>query len=132
MKRALRTAELAGFEHPKVTALLKEFDYGQYEGLSTTQIQEKNPGWEIYRDGCPGGETPAQVYSRAMQFVELATRPGDGRAIAFGHGHIFRAIAAAWIAMPITLATHLQLDVATLSVLRDGERGRVIASWNVA
>lgn len=133
MQRALRTAELAGFDHPRVTPLLKEFDYGRYEGLTTKQILEMNPRWEIYRDGCPGGETPAQVYARSLQFIELVIRnTAEGCAIAFAHGHILRAIAAAWIATPILLATHLQLDVATISTLRDGDRGRLVALWNAA
>ncbi len=130
MQRALRTAELAGFANPTVTPLLKEFEYGEYEGLTSDQIHQTNPGWEVYKDGCPGGETPDQVYARARQFIELATRSNRGRAIAFGHGHILRAIGAAWIASPITLAARLQLDVGTLSILRDGDRGRVIALWN--
>ena len=130
MQRALHTAELAGFEHPQVTALLKEFDYGSFEGLTTTQIRESDPGWDLYRDGCPNGESPAQVDARARQFIDLATSRGVGRALVFGHGHMLRAIAVAWIGADITVATHLQLDVATLSILRDADHGRVIALWN--
>ena len=130
MLRALRTAELAGFDDPQVTPLLKEFDYGSYEGLTTKQIRESDPGWDLYRDGCPNGESPAQVYARAGRFIDLATSRGEGRAIAFGHGHILRAIAVAWISADITIATHLQLDVATLSIVCDADHGRVIAQWN--
>ncbi|HSS60488.1 MAG TPA: histidine phosphatase family protein [Candidatus Limnocylindrales bacterium] len=130
MLRALRTAELAGFAHPEVNPLLKEFDYGRYEGMTTPQIQQSDPDWEVYKDGCPGGETPAHVYARAQQFVELAAGRGHGRAIAFAHGHILRAIGVAWIRAPITFATSFQLDVATLNILRDADRGRVIALWN--
>jgi probable phosphoglycerate mutase len=103
MRRALHTARLAGFEHPEVTDLLKEVDYGRLEGLTTDQIRETHPGWELYRDGSPGGETPAHIYARARAFVELATKRREGRAIA------------------------------TLNVLRDdGHHGRVIALWNAA
>ena len=130
MQRALRTAQLAGYERPEVTPLLKEFDYGRYEGLTTKQIQESDPGWDLYRDGCPHGESPAQVYARAMRFIDLVMSQGEGRALAFGHGHILRAIAVAWISADITVATHLQLDVATLDILRDADHGRVIALWN--
>lgn len=130
MQRALRTAELAGFEHPDVTPLLKEFDYGQYEGLTTRQIQESNPGWELYRDGCPGGETPEEIYARAIRFIELVRQNDEVRVLAFGHGHILRAVAVAWIQADITVATNLQLDVATINVLRDADHGRVIALWN--
>lgn len=131
MQRARRSAELAGFAHPEITDLLKEVDYGRYEGLTTAQIHESDPGWEIYRDGCPGGEMPEQIYSRAGRFITLiTTRHREGRVLAFSHGHILRAIATAWIDAAITLAARLQLDVATLSILRDAERGRVVALWN--
>ncbi len=132
MQRALRTAELAGFEHPQVTDLLKEVNYGAYEGLTSMQIhQQSNPDWELYRDGCPGGETPAQIYVRACAFIDLATLPSQDRVLAFAHGHILRAIAVAWIAADIGLAARLLLDVASINVLRDDdERGRVVALWN--
>jgi len=131
MQRALRTAQLAGFEHPEITDLLKEVDYGRYEGLTSQQIHETDPGWEIYRDGSPDGETPEQIHARANRFIELVTsRRKEGRVLAFSHGHFLRAIAAAWIDAAITIAARLQLDVATLSIVRDGERGRVIALWN--
>ena len=133
MQRALRTAELAGFVEPEVTPLLKEVDYGSYEGLTSRQIHATNPGWELYHDGSPGGETPAQIYVRAQRFIALATSRADStRLIAFAHGHILRAIAVAWISADITVAAGLQLDVATLNILRDGDRGRVIGLWNEA
>jgi len=130
MQRARRTAELAGFEHPEITELLREADYGQYEGLTTQQIHELDPAWELYKDGCPGGETPAQLYARAQAFVALVTARVSGRALAFAHGHILRAVAVAWIAAGIRVATGLQLDVATLNILHDAGRSRVIALWN--
>jgi broad specificity phosphatase PhoE len=132
MERARRTAELAGFARPSITDLLKEADYGSYEGLTTRQIHQIDPDWELYHDGCPGGETPAQLYARAGRFIELATQLGDGRVIAFSHGHFLRALAVAWISVDITVAARLQLDVATISILRDSERGRTIALWNAA
>jgi probable phosphoglycerate mutase len=134
MQRARRTAELAGFPHPDITDLLREVDYGRYEGLTTAQIRESDPGWELYRDGCPGGETPAQVYARAQAFIDLATGAGAQRALAFAHGHILRAVAVAWIGAGIEVAAGLYLDVATLSILRadNGGHGRVIALWNAA
>lgn len=130
MQRALRTAELAGFEHPEVTPLLKEFDYGKYEGLTTRQIHESNPNWDLYRYGCPGGETPEEIYARATRFIELVEQPEQKRVLAFGHGHILRAVAVAWIRADIAVATNLQLDVATINILRDADHGRVIALWN--
>ena len=130
MQRAMRTAVLAGFENPQITPLLQEVDYGRYEGLTSSQIHESEPGWELYKDGSPGGETPAQVYARAQAFVGLARQRSEGRVIAFGHGHILRAIAVAWIRAEIRVAAGLQLDVATLNIIRDTDRGRVVALWN--
>ena len=129
MQRARRTAEVAGFTHPVVTPLLQEFDYGEYEGITTKQIQDRNPGWDLYRDGCPGGETPAHVYARASQFLELATRH-QGNVLAFAHGHILRAVGVAWLHLDITAASLLRLDVATLSLLADDDHGRQLAMWN--
>ncbi len=130
MQRALRSAHLAGFPTPRITSLLEEANYGQYEGLTSSQIQETNPGWEIYHDGSPGGESPAQLYARAQRFISLVDTGGNKRLIAFSHGHILRALAVAWIGSDITVAAGLQLDVATLSILREGDHGRVIALWN--
>lgn len=130
LQRALRTAELAGFEAPRVTPLLREVDYGEYEGLTTDEIHRTNPGWELYRDGSPGGETPKQIADRAARFIELVTESTNERAIAFAHGHILRAIAATWIHAGIGVAAGLQLDPATVNILCEGERGRVIRLWN--
>ena len=129
LRRATRTAEIAGFPNPHVTPLLREVDYGEYEGITTKEIHETRSDWEIYKDGCPGGETPAQIYNRALDFIALAAT-GDGRVLAFAHGHILRAAAVAWMSIDITAAARLLLDVATLSVLRHDEHGRVLAVWN--
>jgi probable phosphoglycerate mutase len=130
LQRAVLTAEIAGFPNPQVTPLLSEVDYGRYEGITTAQIHEQNPDWEIYRDGSPGGEAPAQVYARALGFIGLCEAV-NGRVLAFAHGHILRAVAVAWLGLDITAATNLQLDVATLSRLReDPDHGRLLAMWN--
>ncbi len=129
LDRARRTAKIAGFPNPQLTPLLREVDYGDYEGITAKAIHESRPGWELYKDGCPGGETPAQVYARALNFIALAAS-GTGRVLAFAHGHILRAVAVAWMSLDITAAARLQLDVATLSVLRHDEYGRVLAVWN--
>ena len=130
MQRALKTAQLAGFPHPRVTTLLKEFDYGGYEGLTSSQIREMNPSWDLFRDGCPGGETPAQVYARAQDFLDLATSGDGGPVLAFAHGHILRAVAVAWMAIEITTASRLLLDVATINRLVEDDHGRELALWN--
>ena len=130
LQRAVRTAEIAGFPNPELTPLLREAEYGQYEGMTTAQIRRRRPGWEIYKDGSPGGETPAQIYARAQEFIRLCETV-DGRVLAFAHGHILRAVAVAWLRLDITAAAGLQLDVATLSRLReDPDVGRLLAMWN--
>ncbi len=129
MQRALTTAHIAGFPDPRVTPLLKEFDYGKFEGLTSKQIREQDPGWDLYRDGCPGGETPTQVYARAQKFLELAIT-GGGTVLAFAHGHILRAIAVAWMALDITAASRLLLDVATINKLVEDSHGRELGLWN--
>ena len=129
LRRARRTAQLAGFPNPRLTDLLREVDYGEYEGLTTKEIRESRPGWELYKDGSPGGETPAQIQARALRFIELAATAG-GRVLAFSHGHFLRAVAIAWVRLDVEAASTLDLDVATLSLLRDDERGRLIAMWN--
>jgi broad specificity phosphatase PhoE len=130
LQRAWRTAEIAGFPDPQLTPLLREFDYGEYEGITTREIHERHRGWELFKDGCPGGETPAQVYARALEFINLCEAAG-GRVVAFAHGHILRAVAVAWLGLDITVAADLQLDVATLSRLQQGaDHGRLLALWN--
>jgi broad specificity phosphatase PhoE len=129
LQRARRTAEIAGFPNPQVTALLREVDYGEYEGMTTKAIHESQPDWELYKDGSPGGETPAHIYARAVDFIALVSSI-DGRVLAFSHGHFLRAVAIAWMRLEIEAASALYLDVATLSLLRNDEHGRVLAMWN--
>ena len=126
--RARRTAELAGFSSPTIIPSLREVDYGAYEGLTSKTIRESNPGWELFRDGCPGGESPSQIYSRALGCIDSMDHDG-GRVLVFAHGHILRAVGAAWIGAGISVAAGLMLDVATLSILSD-EGGRLIKLWN--
>ena len=129
LQRSLRTSELAGFDGPRLTPLLREFDYGDYEGLTSDEIWAQRPDWQIYVDGCPGGETPAQAYARARTFLSgLAGL--EGAALAFSHGHFLRALAVAWVSLEIGAAACLALDTAALGVLREGDRGRVIQRWN--
>jgi probable phosphoglycerate mutase len=128
MQRARQTANLAGFSNPEISNLLREVDYGDYEGRTSKEIHEKFPSWEVYSDGSPGGETPVQIYSRALAIIALAGRVG-GRVLFFSHGHTLRAVGAAWIRADITVASGLMLDVATLSVLRD-DGHRLITLWN--
>ena len=129
LARARRTAELAGFPQPLVTPLLREFEYGEYEGLTSKEIWRRRPDWQIYVHGCPGGETPARVYARAQAFLALLDGL-EGAVAAFSHGHFLRALATAWTGLEVTTAAVLALDTASLSLLRDASRGRVIQRWN--
>lgn len=133
LQRARRTAELASFPRPELTPLLEEIDYGEYEGKTTKEIRQLRPAWELYKDGCPGGETPEQVHARAEDFISLASTgaPVNGKVLAFSHGHFLRAVAIAWMGLGIKAASALHLDVATLSILREtDDQGRVLAMWN--
>jgi broad specificity phosphatase PhoE len=127
--RARRTAELAGFPSPTVTALLREFDYGEYEGVTTADIHRERPDWELFRDGCPGGESPAEAAARARAFLTgLATV--EGTVAVFSHGHFMRALAIVWVHADIATGAHLGLDASAVGVLRQGDRGRLIQRWN--
>ncbi len=128
-QRAVRTAELAGFVAPIVTPLLEEFDYGDYEGLTSRQVHEDRPDWELFRDGCPNGESPEQVYRRALTFIQEALGH-EGLVLAFAHGHVLRMVAVAFLALPAVTGALLSLDVATISILRNGERGHLLQRWN--
>jgi broad specificity phosphatase PhoE len=129
LQRAARTAELAGFPDAERTDLLLEYDYGEYEGLTSDQIRERDPDWDLFRDGCPGGESPDQVLARAERFAELAEARG-GRVIAFAHGHILRAVAAAWLGLGAPAASRFDLGTATISILAGGPRGHLLQLWN--
>ena len=109
-----------------------EVNYGAYEGLTSAEIHRTAPDWQLYRDGSPNGETPAQIYERATRFLEVVG--GEARAddeiLAFSHGHFIRALAVAFLGLGILHAGQLGLDTASITVLRDGERGRLLQVWN--
>jgi probable phosphoglycerate mutase len=128
--RARHTAELAGFPEPVLTDLLREVDYGEYESLTSAEILASRPGWDLFRDGCPGGEAPAQVRERARAFLELALSH-DGDVLVFSHGHFLRAIAVVFSDLDMPVASRLGLDTSSVSVLEVGEPyGRRLLTWN--
>jgi broad specificity phosphatase PhoE len=129
LQRAKRTAEIAGLSNLTLTPLLREVDYGEYEGKTTKEIQESRPGWDLYKDGSPGGETPAQMLARARDFISVAAKV-KGRVLAFSHGHFLRTVAIAWMGLDVEAAGALYLDVATISIVREDEHSRVLAVWN--
>jgi broad specificity phosphatase PhoE len=130
-RRATRTAELAGLAPYTVDKDLAEWDYGEYEGLTTKEIREDRPGWYLWTDGSPGGESPEQVTER-MDRVVARLRRLPGVVAVVGHAHALRALGARWLEQPITIGGHLKLDTATLSVLGYEREVPVILLWNAA
>jgi probable phosphoglycerate mutase len=117
LRRAHRTCELAGFGHvAEVEPDLMEWDYGQYEGIRTTEIHRERPGWQLFRDGCPGGESPEQAGARADRVIGRV-RAVDGDVLIFSSGHFLRVFAARWLGLHAGAGTHFVLSTASLSAL---------------
>jgi probable phosphoglycerate mutase len=117
---------------PEVTHLLAELDYGEYEGRTTAEIRAERPGWDLFRDGTPGGETPAQAAGRADRLLQdLAPEEGEGDVILFGHGHFLRILAVTFVELPPEDARRLALDTASVSVLGHEHWWRAIRIWNL-
>jgi broad specificity phosphatase PhoE len=131
--RARRTCELAGWANATVEPDLAEWDYGDYEGRRSDEIHAERPAWDIYTDGCPGGESPAQIVARVDRLI-TRWRTLAGRTAAFSHGHFGRILGARWIGLPVTQARHLTLGTASYSVLGhepDRADRPVIVQWNI-
>ena len=133
LQRAARTCELAGFVAvAEVDQDLVEWDYGQYEGRRTAEIRAERPGWELFRDGCPGGESPKQVSERADRVVRRV-RDVTGNTLIFTSGHFMRVLAARWLGLePTVNCKFFMLSTASLSALgyeHDLSRP-VIQLWN--
>lgn len=129
--RARRTAELAGLEPVQIEADLAEWDYGDFEGLTTIEIQERCPGWSLWDGPWSGGETAAEVVARADRLVDALLRLGPIRIAVVGHGHFSRVLAARWLGQDAALASRLLLDTASWSELTWFRGLRVLGHWNV-
>jgi broad specificity phosphatase PhoE len=130
MQRARDTCGLAGFGGGALTEPdLVEWNYGQYEGLTPKQIHEDRPGWLIFRDGCPGGESPEQVGARVDRVIARA-RAAAGDVALFAHGHVLRVLAARWIGLPASAGQHFLLDTGTLCVLGFYREVPAVRVWN--
>ena len=131
--RARRTAELAGFGPDRVELDddLRELDYGDYEGLTTAEIRERRPGWDLWRDGCPGGETIADVAVRAARVVTRA-RAADGPVLLVAHGHLLRTLAAVALEIDPDAGRHLVLDPGTISIIGHEHEWPALRRWNDA
>ncbi|WP_410784998.1 histidine phosphatase family protein [Kribbella sp. C-35] len=128
-QRARRTAELAGFPDAEVDDDLVEWNYGDYEGITTAEIRKTVPGWTVWDDPVPHGETPAEVATRLDRVnTRLAAVPGD--VLVFGHSHALRGLTARWLELDVTEGRHFVLNTATLSTL-GWERGSpAVLRWN--
>jgi broad specificity phosphatase PhoE len=130
LQRARETCELAGVAaHAIIDPDLVEWNYGKYEGLTPKEIARQAPGWLIFRDGCPGGETPEQVGARADRVVARA-RAVEGDVALFAHGHVLRVLVARWLGRPPGAGQQFLLDTGTLSVLADYRGIPALKTWN--
>jgi probable phosphoglycerate mutase len=133
LKRASKTCELAGFgSGAEVDPDLTEWDYGRFEGKLTIEILAERPGWELYRDGCPEGESPEDVAQRADRFIERVHDIG-GEVLAFSSGHIIRMIAARWHGMKPVFGRVFFCRPASVGVLdfeHDSRNEPIIRLWN--
>jgi probable phosphoglycerate mutase len=127
--RARETCELAGLTG-EVDADLAEFDYGSYEGLTTPQIRAERPGWSLWTDGAPGGETAGQVGARVDRVIARALTAGGDVAL-FAHGHVLRVLGARWLGLPAASGALFGLDTASICELGFERETRVVWKWNL-
>lgn len=130
MQRARETCRLAGLSDAAVvTDDLKEWDYGLYEGRSTDDIHKENPGWLLWRDGVPQGETLDQVGTRVQRVIQRSLAV-DGNVALFAHGHVLRILTAVWLGLPPGSGELFALNTGTMSVLGFEHEYHVIRRWN--
>lgn len=134
LRRAIDTCRLAGFgDVVETTDLLLEMDYGDYEGLTTAQIRRSRPGWDLFSDGCPRGETISDVAGRSDDLI--ARLRGDPRlegsdVLVFAHGHVLRVLTARWLDLGPGEARHFALEAGSIAVLGWEHEWTVLAGWN--
>ncbi len=129
--RARRTAELAGFT-PEIDPDLAEWDYGDYEGLTSAEVRARRPGWTLFADGCPNGESVQQVSDRADRVAGRLKSLG-GNVLVVAHGHFLRVLGARWVGQPVGFAQHLLLGTAAVCTLgfdHNSPDEPAIALWN--
>jgi broad specificity phosphatase PhoE len=130
LRRARETCTLMGLaDGAVVDSDLAEWNYGEYEGLTPKEIHEGARGWLIFRDGCPGGETPEQVGERVDRVIARA-RAVEGSVALFSHGHLLRVLAARWLGLPVIAGQHFLLDTGTLNVLGYYRGIPAVKTWN--
>jgi broad specificity phosphatase PhoE len=130
LQRARQTCELAGLGgRAEIDSDLMEWNYGDYEGLTSNEIENKAPGWILFIDGCPGGESPQHVGRRVDSVIERV-RAKEKDVVLFAHGHVFRVFVARWLGLAVAAGRHFLLDTATLSVLSYYRGTPAIKRWN--
>lgn len=130
LQRASESCRLAGFgERAVVEPDLREWEYGDYEGLTTPEIRDRAPGWSVFTAGCPGGENAFEVEQRADRLV-ARLRASQGIVLCFGHGHMLRVLAARWLGLGAVDGRRLALDPASVSVLGDERGVPALLTWN--
>ncbi len=131
LKRAVDTCKLAGFNAPEPVDDLMEWDYGNYEGMTLSQIHQSRPDWDLWIDGVPGGEGVADVGKRADRVLQLI-RGKQGNVLLFSHGHFLRVLAARWLALDVSGGRLFALQPAAVSVLGFEHGNPVISIWDMA
>jgi broad specificity phosphatase PhoE len=130
LQRARETCELAGLGgSAEIDRDLMEWNYGEYEGLTSQQIHAKRPGWMVFTDGCPGGESPEQVGARVDRVI-AKIRAVEGHVTLFAHGHVLRAFAARWLGLRAMDGCHFLLDTATLNIMSYYRGTPAVQRWN--
>jgi broad specificity phosphatase PhoE len=127
--RARETCSLAGFAPGLERQELVEWDYGDYEGLTDNETHRRDPGWDLFRDGCPGGESPEQVAARVDRLLTEVRRL-DGACLLVAHGKLLRALAARFVDLSVAHGSILPLDPAAISVLEREPSGPLLRLWN--
>ena len=134
-RRARDTCELAGFGGVgRVDDDLREWDCGDYEGLTLPEIHASRPGWQLFRDGCPGGESPEQMTARA-RLVIARMRRLEGSVLLFSHAHFLCSLASCWIGLTASDGARLRLDTASFGILdveHDNADEPSISAWNIS
>jgi len=130
LARARETASLVlPGQLATVSELLREFEYGEYEGISSQLVQSIRPGWDIWSDGCPGGENLREVAARANRFLEESVH-GDTTIVVVSHGYFLRVLTALTLGLPAEMGRPLLLDTASVSVVADVRGRRAVTLWN--
>jgi probable phosphoglycerate mutase len=130
LRRALDTARLAGFE-PELDDRLRELDYGDYEALTTAEIRMQRPDWDLWRDGCPNGETVEDVGARMDALIRERLLAGPARILVFGHGHALRILVARWLELPAAAGRVLLLAPAAVGVTGEEHDHPALGRWGL-